>query len=343
MRTEAGSPKRLATKWLLVTSLLVVPTVAVNVARPVAASHLTSVVWTKAAPSPLARVEALGAVVGAKLYVFSGYLDTSYTPTVKADAYDTINKVWTPIADMPRGTTHAGTAVNGTNVYIAGGYVARPGGGQVLWTKAVWKYDTILDQWTAMPSLPEARGGGALAVVDGQLHFFGGTDSQKLDRGEHFVLPLDGSSTIWTKSPASLPNPRNHLGGATLDGKIYAVGGQRGRDAKAVSQTSVHFWDPLKPGTWTATTNLPRGRSHITAGVFVTGGHIVIAGGNYGPGSGGVTADVTAYDPASASWAALTPLPVARRSGVAASVNDTIFYTTGSFKAKTTYKGVPAS
>jgi N-acetylneuraminic acid mutarotase len=332
---------RQAKRWKawLVTAAVALPSLAVAANSPAGASHFTTVTWTKKAPAPLARSEAAGAAAGGKLYVFGGYLDTTYVPSARADAYDPVNNTWSRISDLPQGTTHAGTAVDGTNVYLAGGYIPKEGGGQIFATKAVWKYDTVLDQWSSMPPLPQARGGGALAATGGELHFFGGSNSRRADRGEHFVLKLDGS-TSWTTSPASLPNPRNHLGAAVVGGKIYAVGGQRGQDAKAVIQDSVHVWNPLAPGAWTEVASLPRGRSHISASVFAMDGHVLVAGGNYGRGMN--TADVASYDPGSASWMAVTPLPAPRVSGVGAALGNVIFFTTGSFRT-TTYKGVPGT
>ncbi|MDP9402819.1 MAG: hypothetical protein M3P85_05675 [Actinomycetota bacterium] len=331
---------RQAKRWKawLVTAAVALPSLAVAANSPAGASHFMTVTWTKKAPAPLGRSEALGAAVGGKLYVFSGYLDTTYSPTKRADVYDPATNTWSPIEDLPQGTTHAGTAVDGTNVYLAGGYIAKEGGGQIFATKAVWKYDTVLDQWSSMPPLPQARGGGAMAAVGGELHFFGGSNSRRVDRGEHFVLKL--GETSWSTSAASLPNPRNHLGAAVAGGKIYAVGGQRGQDAKAVIQDSVHVWDPSAPGAWSEVASLPRGRSHIMASVFSMDDHVLVAGGNYG--SGMTTADVASYDPVSDSWTPLTPLPAPRRSGVGAGVGNAIFFTTGSFRT-TTYKGVPGT
>ena len=65
---------------------------------------------------------------------------------------------------------------------------------------------------------------------------------------------------------------------------------------------------------------------------------IVIGGMNI---QGGSIRDVTAYDPISNSWTALTPLPTARHSGVAGSTGNKIFYAGGNGFKTTTYQGVP--
>lgn len=299
-------------------------------------SSFTTITWKGGAASPIVRHEAGGAAVGGKLYVFGGYIDTTYAPTARSDVYSPASNAWTRIADMPVATTHAGTAVDGSDVYFAGGYIPKEGGGQVFATRSVWKYDTLQDRWSSMPPLPQARGGGALALLGRELHFFAGSTLRRTDVGDHFVLALDGG-TAWSTHPATLPRVRNHLGSAVIDDKIYAIGGQRGQDSKAVPEASVDMWDPLNPGSWTPVASLPQPRSHIAAATFTMAGRAIVIGGKSASGS---LADVTAYDPATNAWTALTPLPVRRNSGVAAGVAGRIYYSTGSMTTRT-FKGVP--
>jgi N-acetylneuraminic acid mutarotase len=298
-------------------------------------ASFTRIGWSTVAPSSIGRSEAPGVVADRKLYVFGGYIDTTYTPTRRADVYNPVNNTWTRITDLPKGLTHSGTAVDGKDIYIAGGYPAKPASGQIFATRDVWKYNVDTNTWTAMPPLPQARGSGALERLGRKLHFFGGSDINRADKGDHWILALD-SGTGWTPA-APLPNPRNHLADAVLDGKLYAIGGQRGQN-HAGTQASVHVWDPAKPNTWTAVASLPRARSHISAATFVMGDQIVVIGGLSAQGRD--VSDVTAYNPITKTWTALTPLPAARSSGVAGSIGNQIFYTTGAAKfSSTTYKG----
>lgn len=306
------------------------------------AQSQATVKWRTVASSPIKRSEAAGVASYGKLYVFGGYTDTSYYPTRRSDAYDAASNSWTRIANLPKPLTHAGTAVEGDNIYIAGGYEGQPDGtGQIFATKNVWKYNTGTNTWTAMPPLPAARGSGELSVLGQTLHFFGGTNIQRTqDKGEHWILPLNGKTKKWTAA-APLPNPRTHMGDAVIGGKIYAVGGQHGHDQNLVTQASVHRWDPAT-NTWTKVKDLPQARSHISGATLVLDGRIVVVGGEIAHNKSVST--VTMYDPLSNSWTALTPLLAARYSGVAGEIGDQIYYTTGSpgFKT-TTFKGVPAN
>lgn len=303
----------------------------------------SSIDWSTVAPSPIARSEAAGVAVDGNLYVFGGYIKSTVKPFTRpisrADVYNPTNNTWNRIKDLPNPLTHTGTAVDGRDIYLAGGYPGKPTGGQSFATRNVWKYNVDTNTWVAMPSLPEARGSGELALLGRELHFFGGVDANRVDKEHHWVLSLDGG-TSWTPA-APLPNPRSHLGDAVIDGKIYAIGGQQGTDQNLVTQDSVHMWNPAYPDTWTTVASLPRARSHISAATFVMDNRIIVAGGEVSHGIS--VSDVTAYEPLSDTWTVLTPLPAPRHSGVAGNIGEQIFYTTGNNRGmqSTTYKGVP--
>jgi hypothetical protein len=101
-----------------------------KIAAVSASPSFRNIKWSTVAPSPIARSEAQSAVVNGKLYLFGGYINTTYTPTRRADVYNPTNNTWTRIKDLPKGLTHSGTAVSGKNIYLAGGYPAKSAGGQ---------------------------------------------------------------------------------------------------------------------------------------------------------------------------------------------------------------------
>src|SRR5919204_658703 len=95
---------------------------------------------------------------------------------------------WQALANIPQAVTHMGVANDGRYIYVAGGYPPGVGTPQAFATTAVWRYDPSANTWSAMPSLPQARGGGALVLLDGILHYFGGSDASRLDRADHWTL-----------------------------------------------------------------------------------------------------------------------------------------------------------
>ncbi|WP_230843610.1 Kelch repeat-containing protein [Gloeobacter morelensis] len=297
-----------------------------------------SVSWSSVAPSPITRSEAQGGFAGGKLYVLGGYLDLSLITTKRSDVYDPATNTWKRIADMPTSITHGGTAIVGTNIYVAGGYIGYPDTSQVFGTKEVWKYDTVADKWTAMPPLPQARGSGALVALGRELHFFSGTDVNRIDKNDHWILKLDGGNSWTTSTPA--PIPRSHMGYVALGGKIYTIGGQKSFDTNLDAQDAVHVWQPEKPNSWTQLASLPERTSHISSSTFVMDNRIIVIGGQLNNSTPYNT--VWAYDPLDDTWETLNPFPVTRHSGVAGSHKGVIYYATGQMQT-TVYKGVPAT
>jgi N-acetylneuraminic acid mutarotase len=299
-------------------------------------TDFTTINWSRVANAPIARHEAGRAIVNGKLYVFGGYIDSTFVPTPRADVYDPGTDTWSRLSDMPVALTHAGIAVDGSDVYVAGGYP--PNGsntGQIFATTGVWKYETLTDTWSTMPSLPAARGGGALVNLNGTLHFFGGSNLSRADTATHWTFTL-GSSTSWTLDTAMIA-PRNHIGAVALSGKVWAVGGQQGQDAAATYSAEVDSFDP-STHAWTRVADLPSVRSHISAATFTMGGRIIAAGGETSYGVS--TAQVVAYDPGANAWTQLSPLPSARNSGAAGPIGGNIYYSGGNFSL-ITWKGVP--
>jgi N-acetylneuraminic acid mutarotase len=298
----------------------------------------TKITWTSARSSPIARSEAMTVAVDGKMYVFGGYVDTTFTPTRRVDVFDPAapsGGSWTRLSDsdMPIALTHAGIALRGRDVIIAGGYPAKSTGGQTFASSAVLQYNLDTHQWSNLPSLPSARGGGALVNVNGTLHFFGGADASRLDRAEHWSLSPGAASWV---AKASLLTTRNHLGAVALDGKIYAVGGQKNQDAKEIPQSALEVYNPAT-NQWTALRSLPFGRSHIAAATMIAGGRIVTIGGETTFNTS--VNNVSSYDPGTNTWSELTPLPIKMSSGVAGLIDGVFYYATGRLTTGT-FKGV---
>ncbi len=294
-------------------------------------------VWVTKAQCPLVRSEAVGGAAAGKLYQFSGFYTSTIRATADCYAYDPVNDTWTRITSIPQATTHSGQVADtdGTNnqtFWLAGGFIGDHPGPT---TNQVWKYSITNNTWAAGPALPAQRAGGALVKLGRELHFFGGTirtSSGSTDYGTHWSFDLD-NGTSWRATTtggqllAPMPNPRNHMGGVTLNGKLYAVGGQHKEDEWTGAQSEVDVYDPAT-NKWTQAAPMPRPIGHITANVFIRNGRIVVASG--------VTtnsveiANVIEYDPLTNTWRELPPLPAPRQSPVSGLVGDQIVVTCGS-------------
>ena len=298
-------------------------------------SRLTTLTWEDpGTDASIPRFEAQGLALHGKLYVFGGfYKQGPPQATVQSDAYHLQSDTWTPLAPLPEQLTHAGQATDGTFIYLAGGFVGDHPGGS---SKKLWKYDVDGNSWSEGPPMPEERGGGALVFLNNSLHYFGGAvrppggDYEK-DYGDHWVLQLDDPTGKWNTA-APLPNPRNHMGGCAVEGKIYAVGGQHLGDEKAGNQKTMQVYDP-GTDSWTNLAELPVAKGHVTANVLEWNGRIIVVSG--------VThrktklASVDEYDPKTNAWSALTPLSKPRQSPVAGIIGDKLIVSGGSTTATT--------
>ena len=298
-------------------------------------------VWLTKTPNSLVRFEAVGGAAGSKLYQFSGYYTccSSILATTQCDAYDPATDIWTSLASVPQAITHCGQIADMDDpsnqvFWLAGGFLGDHPGPT---TDQVWRYSINFNTWASAPPLPAPRAAGALVKLGRELHYFGGTirtnnGSTWVDYGTHWAFDLD-SGTAWRATTpdgqqilAPMPNPRNHMGGTALNGKIYAIGGQLKGGQSTAPQDEVDVYDPAT-NTWTQAAPMPRPISHITANVFVRNGHVVVVSGlttNSVP-----IANVIEYDPSTNTWSELPPLPSGRQSPVSGLVGDQMVATCG--------------
>ncbi len=304
------------------------PIVTVSETAVGAGGAFSEVAWQPTTLPPFGIAEGQSVPLNGKLYIFGGF-DSTFRccrPTDRTFTFDPATATWEPLAPLPPmngteygGVTHAGFTTDGTDIYFAGGYSSnRSHTGQLFSTKEVWRYNVLANTYTRMPDLPEARGAGQLEYDGGKLYFFGGSDStRKTDVGSLYIFDLTSGATTWSEG-APLPNPRNHLGAAVLNGKIYAIAGQHDHDGRLTTQNDVHAYDP-QTDTWTQVAGLPLAVSHNTNSTFVMGGRILVVGGEVDHLKG--VSDVFAYSPETDSWSALTPLPLAMVDPVADVIN----------------------
>ena len=287
----------------------------------------TDLRWQPTTLPPFGVAEGQRVSLNGKLYVFGGF-DSTYRccrPTDRTFVFDPVAATWQPLAPLPPmngtgygGVTHAGFATDGQDVYFAGGYTSNDKHtAQTFGTSEVWRYNVAGNDYTRLPDLPEARSAGQLAYYNGSLYYFGGSnDRRKADVGTLFILDLKAGATVWREG-APMPNPRNHLGAAVLNGKIYAIAGQHDHDNKLTTQNDVDVYDP-KTDTWQQVASLPLAVSHNANSSFVMGGRIIVVGGEVDHLKG--VNNIFAYSPETDSWTELTPLPLAMVDPVAENV-----------------------
>jgi N-acetylneuraminic acid mutarotase len=291
--------------------------------------------WNSIASVPTAGVEATGAAVGTKMYVFGGYYNNVWLPTNKAFVYDTAKNTWSTLPAVPKNLTHGATVVNGDNLIVAGGYSTNSSGGQTFALNNVWNFNTDTNTWSNLPNLPAARGSGGLAKMGNILHFFGGVDGNRVEQPTHWTLDLNNLGAGWQTS-TPMPFLRTHFPAIPIGTSIYIIGGLTGIDANSTEYSTVYKYDTTT-STWSNLGNAPIAMSHTATSTVLYNGKIWSFGGE--PHYGQMIATVYVYDPATNTWATNTQLPQARFAANAVNINGTFYFAMGSMSSTTAWKG----
>lgn len=295
--------------------------------------------WSQGAPSPVACFEGAGLALGGLLYRFGGF-DSSFRVLRSYGTYNPATNSWSALGTLPAGMaeSHLGVADDGRYIYLAGGFA-----GNLDTTKTptqtvsdrVYSFDPGSGVFRLITRLPKPRGAGALAYLDGKLHYISGNPADRVTNvGDHFVFDL-GTGT-WT-SAAPLPNPKDHMSCAVLGGRIFIIGGEHGHDVLHEQQADCHAYDP-GTNSWTAVASLPMAKSHIESGTFISDGRIIMAGGqtdNFQP-----TSQVVALDVPKNAWTVLPSLPAPRQGALVQRVGNRIVMALGGIQTHEPQKSV---
>lgn len=168
------------------------------------------------------------------MYVMGGTGSSSELATV--EEYDPVMDAWTARAPMTyaRGALGAATGSNGRIYAIGGdnrqGYVG-----------PVEEYDPTTNTWTVKASLPTLRDAlGVAAASNGKLYAVGGTSD--VNGGlvvRNTVEEYDPTTDTW-RTRASIRDAREYPGvAAATNGKLYVIGGERGRFSSPTYLSSV--------------------------------------------------------------------------------------------------------
>lgn len=123
--------------------------------------------WSAAAPCPLARNSATGAVIDGMFYLAGGRTVRGGN-SAQLDRYDPKTDRWETLRPMPRPAGGLAGAAAGGKLYVFGG----EGGREVI--PDCWVYDPASDQWAAGPAMRTPRHGLAAAAVGGRIYAVGG-------------------------------------------------------------------------------------------------------------------------------------------------------------------------
>lgn len=119
--------------------------------------------------------------------------------------------------------------------------------------------------WRELASLPEGFYGGEAVTLNNEIYFVSGRND--ISRTPYFYK-FNPKLNTWKKL-SDIPNPATNLAVAAVNGKIYAIGGDK-------FQNSNREYNP-KTNTWKILAPMPTARQHIDCGIFDN--NIFIMGG----------------------------------------------------------------
>lgn len=253
------------------------------------------------------------AELSGRIYVVGG-IDADLGISSDVRVYDIESRTWNMASPLPQALHHAHVAATGGKLYVLGGLVD----GLFRETGASWVYDPATDEWSSIASMDAgARGGGAAAAIGDKIYVAGGL---RATRPVADFSVYDIATDTWDHTLEPLPEARDHLVAATVDGVFYAISGRAGNIGSLLG--GVMAYDPAL-AAWSARASLPTPRGGMAAGVV--DGRIIVVGGEGAPVAGGVFAEVESYDPVSDTWTALGTMPSPRHGMGAAGYQGTLY------------------
>ncbi len=165
--------------------------------------------------------------------------------------------------------------------------------------------------------MPTRRSAG-VAVVHNELIYVAGG---RPPRGNDFAV-YDTRADRWEVLP-NLPSPRNHIAGATINGRIHVIGGRLGGGFRSDQSAAHEVFDPVTK-QWGGAAPMLRPRSGIN-GVLANG--CLHAWG--GKSSAGMFADHDYYDPRSDGWTKLPDMPLPVHGVTGSAVVDGLIHVPG--------------
>lgn len=209
-----------------------------------------------------------------------------------------------------------------SKIYVAGGVLTPPTG----YSAHFEAFNVQTGRWDVLTPLPEARHHIALAEADGLIFGIGGfSGGFPFWRAHTSVFVYDPQTVRWSVGP-SLPEARAEGVAATVNGKIYAIGGR-----SAATPGASHFNDHAdsargdvldpKSGLWTRIADAPSARNSAAAAVIA--GKVYVVGGRQAlkqPDGSLRQVNVSSlevYDPATNGWEVKASMPQAQ-GGLAA-------------------------
>lgn len=189
--------------------------------------------WSLKKPLPAERSNLGVATVNNKIYAIGGQTSNGVTQGSVYE-YDPVSNQWTNKKSMPTTRRDFGTGVVNGKIYAIGGYSSENYPNVV---NIVEEYDPVTDIWTRKSSMPTARQFLQVEVIDGKIYAIGGLNPANMAVVECYDPAMDK----WTTCEPMPTIQSAYFRTATLDGKIFVMGGYKGN---YVSSDLVQIFAP---------------------------------------------------------------------------------------------------
>ena len=193
--------------------------------------------WKLLEHMPTARQHIDCGVYENKIYVTGG-LTSWQDITKKHEVYDVRKGKWEEKASIPYIVHNAAVISVDSLIYVIGG----AGTKEDIWGD-VWrveKYDIEKNEWTQKKDLPQLLFKPSAVLVNKQIFVLGGfTKTNEIDECSDKVFIYKPHSEKWIET-TPLPTKNVFFGCATIDNKIYVIGGTLGDNPKWTSYSKVY-------------------------------------------------------------------------------------------------------
>jgi N-acetylneuraminic acid mutarotase len=197
---------------------------------------------------------------------------TALVALKSVECFDPITGSWAAAADMPTARYYQGAAVVGGKVYVVGGSKTA---GVPSALKSADVFDPATGKWSAIADMSTPRSGSPGTVaLNGKVYVMGGdTGDGPGQRQLASAEVFDPATGAWS-AIADMPTPRNSMGAAVLEGKVYVMGGFDG----SFILNSTEAFDPAT-GSWAAVAEMSVAR-HWPAAAALNGRVYAVGGDN---------------------------------------------------------------
>ncbi len=263
------------------------------------------------------------AALDGKLYLVGGF-DQSLQIGSRVQVYNPATDAWTQAAPLPIAVHHANVIGANGSLYVLG--AMQLSGFSFVAVGDCFVYDPVADTWSSLDAIPvgSERGSAAMGVLGDRIVLAGGLREDAIAD----VIAYNIESASWETELPPLPEPTDHLVGATVDGVLYAIGGRDG-GINSIKDSVVSF--SIGDSQWQARAPMPTARGGAAVGVVQ--GKIIVVGGEGNPAAGnGVFSQTEMYDPVLDSWSSLPDMPFPRHGMGAAGIGKTLFVPGGASK-----------